>query len=158
MTDEFVLKAEGSADDFLFIEYYGIIQASPESQAALPELGGILQEPERSGGSDLFEEELSGQGDGHLLSADERMGKINGIRYSEVRVREERQAGPLLLDGMRLENPYRFSSPGDRPQTGLQNGLSQRSRASVQDGDFLALELELDAVEAKNIQDRQEML
>jgi hypothetical protein len=89
MADEFVPETEGSADDFLFIEDHGVVQASPESQAELAELGGVLQEPERSGGSDLLKEELPGQGDGYLLPADERMGKINSIGHSEIRVREE---------------------------------------------------------------------
>src|SRR4030042_150291 len=86
VTDKFIPVAEGSADDFLFIEDHGIIYISPLSQAPPPELGDVLQEPERSGGSDLFKKEPPGQGDGDLLSADERMGKINGIGHSEVRV------------------------------------------------------------------------
>lgn len=58
---------------------------------------------------------------------------------------------------MRLEDPDCLSCLGDRPQAGLQNGLSQGSRAPIQDGDFPAPELELDAVESKNIKDSQEM-
>ena len=42
VADEFILEAEGSADDFLFIEDDGVIQASTESQSELPEPGGIL--------------------------------------------------------------------------------------------------------------------
>ena len=158
MADEFIPEAEGSADDFLFIEDDGVIQASSESQTALPEPGSILQEPKRSGRSYFFEEELPGQGEGYLLPADERMGKINGTRYSEVRVRKEGQSCPFLLDGVRLENPDRLYPLRNRQQTGLKDGRRQGSCASVQDRDFPALKLELDAGEAKNMQDCQEML
>jgi hypothetical protein len=158
MADEFIPVAEGSADDFLFIEDHDVIQVSSESKAAPPELDGILQEPERSGGGDFFKKDFSSQEEGNLLAADERMGEINRIGHSEFRVREEGQAGPFFFEGVRFDDPDRLGWLGNRPLSRMKDGLNQGSRASVQDGDFTTLELELDAVETKNIQDRKEML
>jgi len=158
MADKFVPEAQGSADDFLFVEDHSIVQRSPESQVALAELGNVLQEAERPGRSDLLEEELSGQRNGDLLPADDRMGKINGVGHSEIRVGGEGYAGPFVLDCVRLDDTNRPNRLGDRPEPGLQDGLSQGSRASVQSGDFCTMEFKFNAIDAQNIEDCQEVL
>jgi len=108
VADKFVLETEGPADDFLVIKDDRIVQASPEGQAALPEVRYIPQEPESPGGSNLFEKNLSGQSERNLLPADERMGKINGIGQAKIRVGRKRQAGLSVLNSVRLDNPNHF--------------------------------------------------
>ncbi len=158
MADEFVSEAKLAADDPLFIQDNGVVQASPQGQAALSQFGRVLEEPERPGGGDLLAEKLSGQGDGHILPADERMGEIDGVGYPEIRVRREGEAGSLLFERVRLENPDGLNGLGDRPQARLQNVLNPRGRAPIQYGDFLPKELDLNADEPEDMKHRKEML
>jgi hypothetical protein len=131
MADEFVLEAEGPADGFLFIKNNGVVQAPPPSQAALAELGNILQKAKRSGRRDLLKKNPLSQAKGNLLPADERMGKINDIGHPEVRVRGEGQAGPFVLDFIRLDNANRANRLGDWLHAGFQDGLGYWRRTSV---------------------------
>jgi NCAIR mutase (PurE)-related protein len=155
---ELVRESERTVDDFFVVEDQSVGQAAPEGQPPTPELGNVLQEAESARRRDLLEKSPAGEAEGARLGPDGRVGELNTIAQAEIVVGKDGEAAVAVLEEERPNDAHGLSLLGQAFRPRLDERPGQRLGAAVENGDFTAIELDVQAVDAQNGEDREEVL